>query len=63
MNAFQDNLAGTDERTSSERHMANVREQGGVFVEAVRLTRITSGCPMRPGAPRTTLCSFDPRSG
>jgi PAS domain S-box-containing protein len=40
MNAFQDNLAGTDERTSSERHIENVREQGGVFVEAVRLTRM-----------------------
>src|SRR5215210_5961040 len=40
MNDFQDNLAGTDERTSSERHIENVREQGGVFVEAVRLTRM-----------------------
>src|SRR3954469_18364632 len=40
MNAFQDNLAGTDARTSSERHIASVREQGGVFVEAVRLTRM-----------------------
>src|SRR4051795_4276033 len=40
MNNFQDNLAGTDERTSSERHMANVQEQGGVFVEAVHLTRM-----------------------
>src|SRR5690242_14366508 len=40
MNNFQDNLAGTDERTSSERHIENVREQGGVFVEAVRLTRM-----------------------
>src|SRR3954466_6187428 len=40
MNAFQANLAGTDERTSSERHIENVREQGGVFVEAVRLTRM-----------------------
>jgi PAS domain S-box-containing protein len=40
MNAFQDNLAGTDARTSSERHIENVREQGGVFVEAVRLTRM-----------------------
>src|SRR3954466_2235895 len=40
MNAFQDNLAGTDERTSSERQIENAREQGGVFVEAVRLTRM-----------------------
>src|SRR5215203_6034737 len=40
MNNFQNSLAGTDERTSSERHIANVREEGGVFVEAVRLTRM-----------------------
>ena len=40
MNAFQHNLAETDERTLSERHIRNVREQGGVFVEAVRLTRM-----------------------
>ena len=40
MNDFQDSLAGTDERTSSERHIENVREHGGVFVEAVRLTRM-----------------------
>ena len=40
MNNFQDNLAGTDARTSSERQIENVREQGGVFVEAVRLTRM-----------------------
>src|SRR5215208_2987318 len=40
MNNFQDNLAGTDERTESERHIENVRGQGGVFVEAVRLTRM-----------------------
>jgi PAS domain S-box-containing protein len=40
MNAYQHNLAETDERTLSERHIRNVREQGGVFVEAVRLTRM-----------------------
>src|SRR3954469_10489308 len=40
MSDFQDNLAGTDARTSSERHIENVREHGGVFVEAVRLTRM-----------------------
>src|SRR3954469_10508710 len=40
MNNYQDNLAGTDAQTSSERHIASVREQGGVFVEAVRLTRM-----------------------
>ena len=40
MNAFQHNLAETDERTLSERHIRNVQEQGGVFVEAVRLTRM-----------------------
>src|SRR5215210_3440694 len=40
MNDFQDNLAGTDERTSSERHIEAVREEGGMFVEAVRVTRM-----------------------
>ena len=40
MNAFQHNPAETDERTLSERHIRNVQGQGGVFVEAVRLTRM-----------------------
>jgi len=53
MNNYQDNLAGTDARTSSERHIANVREQGGVFVEAVRLTRMPMLVtdPTLPGNP------------
>ena len=40
MNEFQENLAGTPERTSAERHMEAVRQQGGMFVQAVRLTRM-----------------------
>src|SRR5215210_1417366 len=40
VNNFQDNLAGTEERTSSERHIGNVQQQGGIFVEAVRRTRM-----------------------
>ena len=40
MNEYQDNLADTPERTLSERHMEAVRQQGGMFVEAVRLTRM-----------------------
>jgi PAS domain S-box-containing protein len=40
MNEFQENLAGTAERTLAERHMEAVRQQGGMFVEAVRVTRM-----------------------
>src|SRR5829696_4443565 len=40
MNEFQENLADTAERTLSERHMEAVRQQGGMFVEAVRVTRM-----------------------
>jgi len=40
MNNFQENMAGTPERTSSERHIGNIQEQGGIFVEAVRVTRM-----------------------
>src|SRR5215208_6626580 len=40
MNEFQENLADTAERTLSERHMEGVRQQGGMFVEAVRVTRM-----------------------
>jgi PAS domain S-box-containing protein len=40
MNEFQENKADTDERTVSERHIEAVREQGGIFVEAVRRTRM-----------------------
>ena len=40
MNNFQENMAGTPERTSSERNIGNIQEQGGIFVEAVRVTRM-----------------------
>jgi PAS domain S-box-containing protein len=40
MNEFQDNKADTPERTVSERHIEAVRQQGGIFVEAVRRTRM-----------------------
>jgi PAS domain S-box-containing protein len=40
MNEFEDNKADTAERTVSERHIEAVRQQGGLFVEAVRRTRM-----------------------
>ena len=40
MNEFQENMLGTTDRTRSERHLESVRQQGGVFVEAVRVTRM-----------------------
>ncbi len=40
MNNFQENMADTAERTTSERHIEGVRQQGGMFVEAVRVTRM-----------------------
>ncbi len=40
MNDFQENMADTAERTLAERHMESVRQQGGMFVEAVRVTRM-----------------------
>src|SRR3954467_3629483 len=40
MNDFQENIADTAERTLSERQIEAVREQGGLFVEAVRVTRM-----------------------
>jgi PAS domain S-box-containing protein len=40
MNNFEDNLADTAARTKSELQINNIREQGGFFVEAVRLTRM-----------------------
>jgi len=39
-NNFEEGLADTPARTRSERQLDNVRLQGGVFVEAVRLTRM-----------------------
>ena len=40
MNEFEENKADTPEQTVSERHIEAVRQQGGVFVEAVRRTRM-----------------------
>ena len=40
MNNLQENMAGTAARTLSERHIDSVRQQGGFFVEAVRVTRM-----------------------
>src|SRR3954451_16877707 len=40
MNKFQENVADTAERTLSERHIEAVRQQRGMFVEAVRVTRM-----------------------
>ena len=40
MNDFREGMAGTAERTRSERHIEAVRQQGGLFVEAVRVTRM-----------------------
>ena len=52
MNEFQENLADTPARTLSERHLEAVRQQGGMFVEAVRLeqpTRTARGLETGPG--------------
>jgi PAS domain S-box-containing protein len=40
VNDYQENMADTPARTLSERHIEGVREQGGMFVEAVRVTRM-----------------------
>jgi PAS domain S-box-containing protein len=40
VNEYQENMADTPARTLSERHIERVREQGGMFVEAVRVTRM-----------------------
>ena len=40
MNNFEEDLADTASRTRSERRLDDVRERGGFFVEAVRLTRM-----------------------
>ena len=40
MNKFEHDLAGTPGRDRAERHLEGVRLQGGVFVEAVRVTRM-----------------------
>ena len=40
MNQFQPGVADTIERTREENHIEDVRQQGGFFVEAVRVTRM-----------------------
>ncbi|MFH5927507.1 histidine kinase dimerization/phosphoacceptor domain -containing protein [Roseomonas xinghualingensis] len=40
MNEFEEGLEGTPARVASERHLEDVRQRGGVFVEAVRVTRM-----------------------
>ena len=40
MNEFQENMPDTTERTRSESHVESLRQQGGIFVEAVRVTRM-----------------------
>ncbi len=40
MNEFQAGLADTVERTRGEKHIEGMRQQGGFFVEAVRVTRM-----------------------
>jgi PAS domain S-box-containing protein len=40
MNEFNDKLTDTAARTLSEQHIEDVRQRGGVFVEAVRRTRM-----------------------
>jgi len=40
MNDYQDGVEDTDARTLAERHIEGVRQQGGLFVEAVRVTRM-----------------------
>lgn len=55
MNEFQDDLAGTPERSRAERHLERIRQQGGIFVEAVRVTRMPMLVtdPTLPGNPIT----------
>ncbi|WP_204242937.1 sensor histidine kinase [Microvirga arvi] len=40
MNEFQENIADTPEPTLAERHIEAVREQGGMFAEAVQVARL-----------------------
>ena len=53
MNEFEEGLADTPARTRSELGVENVRLAGGVFVEAVRLTRMPMIVtdPTLPGNP------------
>ncbi len=40
VNSFKENMTDTPERDLAERHVEAVRQQGGLFVEAVRVTRM-----------------------
>ena len=40
MNEFRNDVAETTERTLAERHVEAIRQHGGIFVDAVRLTRM-----------------------
>jgi PAS domain S-box-containing protein len=40
MNEFQQDITGTPARTLAERHIEAIRQHGGIFVDAVRLTRM-----------------------
>ncbi|HYF23273.1 MAG TPA: histidine kinase dimerization/phosphoacceptor domain -containing protein [Caulobacteraceae bacterium] len=40
MNHFREGVPDTAERTRSEKHIEDVRQRGGLFVDAVRLTRM-----------------------
>ena len=40
MNEFQADMLGTPARNQAERHIESFRQQGGIFVDAVRLTRM-----------------------
>src|SRR5215211_2450675 len=52
-NNFDKDLAGTPARRRAERHIEGVRQQGGMFVEAVRVTRMPMMVtdPTLPGNP------------
>lgn len=67
MNNFNDSLPGTPARDRSERHMEGVRLQGGMFVEAVRVTRmpmmvtdaISAIEPLHPQGTRVVFMNAD----
>jgi PAS domain S-box-containing protein len=40
LNEFQADMLGTPARNQAERHIESFRQQGGIFVDAVRLTRM-----------------------
>jgi hypothetical protein len=46
-NDYQQNLADTPERMLSERHIEFVRQQGGMFVDAARVTRASPSHSLR----------------